>query len=89
MVHWLLIIILYLWCNIIVIINCSFTAAQQRAPAGVQPKLSGTSAMFSRPYTAGRTLPVQTVSATRIAQELLHTQGLRGLYRGLGATLMR
>ncbi|XP_072571370.1 solute carrier family 25 member 55a isoform X2 [Paramormyrops kingsleyae] len=64
-------------------------AAQQRAPAGVQPKLSGTSAMFSRPYTAGRTLPVQTVSATRIAQELLHTQGLRGLYRGLGATLMR
>ncbi|XP_048877516.1 solute carrier family 25 member 55a [Brienomyrus brachyistius] len=64
-------------------------AAQQRAPAGVQSKLSGTSAMFSRPYTASRTLPVQTVSATRIAQELLHTQGLRGLYRGLGATLMR
>uniref|UniRef100_A0A667WJT6 Mitochondrial glutamate carrier 1 n=1 Tax=Myripristis murdjan TaxID=586833 RepID=A0A667WJT6_9TELE len=31
----------------------------------------------------------QAVSATQIAKELLHTQGIQGLYKGLGATLMR
>ncbi|KAL4622459.1 mitochondrial glutamate carrier 1-like [Arapaima gigas] len=65
-------------------------AAQQRVPAGMAcAKLSGTSAVLSRSYTAGLAPSVSTVSATRLAQELLHTQGLRGLYKGLGATLMR
>uniref|UniRef100_A0A8C7RVV8 Mitochondrial glutamate carrier 1 n=1 Tax=Oncorhynchus mykiss TaxID=8022 RepID=A0A8C7RVV8_ONCMY len=33
--------------------------------------------------------PTKAVSATQIARDLLHTQGIQGLYKGLGATLMR
>uniref|UniRef100_A0A8C7RVF2 Mitochondrial glutamate carrier 2 n=1 Tax=Oncorhynchus mykiss TaxID=8022 RepID=A0A8C7RVF2_ONCMY len=40
---------------------------------------------------AGRLAAQQrmAVSATQIARDLLHTQGIQGLYKGLGATLMR
>uniref|UniRef100_A0A669F0I2 Mitochondrial glutamate carrier 1 n=1 Tax=Oreochromis niloticus TaxID=8128 RepID=A0A669F0I2_ORENI len=33
--------------------------------------------------------PTKAVSATQIAKELLQTHGIQGLYKGLGATLMR
>ncbi|XP_039105949.1 mitochondrial glutamate carrier 2 [Hyaena hyaena] len=47
------------------------------------------SAPPSRSYTT-RSAPMhKRPSATRIAWELLHTQGLAGLYKGLGATLLR
>ncbi|KAL1790294.1 mitochondrial glutamate carrier 2 [Sigmodon hispidus] len=48
---------------------------------------SASAAPTSRPYSTGSasTRP----SATVIAQELLRTRGLAGLYRGLGATLLR
>ncbi|KAM7116951.1 mitochondrial glutamate carrier 2 isoform 3-T3 [Molossus nigricans] len=43
----------------------------------------------SRPCTIGSAPTHKRPSATLIAWELLHTQGLAGLYRGLGATLLR
>lgn len=43
----------------------------------------------SRSYTIGSTSTHKRPSATLIAQELLRTQGLAGLYKGLGATLLR
>ncbi|XP_006862783.1 PREDICTED: mitochondrial glutamate carrier 2 [Chrysochloris asiatica] len=43
----------------------------------------------SRPYTTGSSSTHKRPSATLIARELLHTQGLAGLYKGLGATLLR
>ncbi|XP_036108020.1 mitochondrial glutamate carrier 2 isoform X2 [Molossus molossus] len=42
-----------------------------------------------RPCTIGSAPTHKRPSATLIAWELLHTQGLAGLYRGLGATLLR
>lgn len=53
-------------------------------------KLAVTPAMLSRSYNSGAVVAApQAVSATQIARELLHTQGVAGLYKGLGATLMR
>lgn len=68
-----------------------FKAAQQRKPGMMSPtKLAATNAMLSRSYNSGPvTSAPQAVSATQIAKELLHTQGIQGLYKGLGATLMR
>ncbi|KAM5298277.1 mitochondrial glutamate carrier 2 [Ctenodactylus gundi] len=43
----------------------------------------------SRFYTMGSASTPKRPSATLIAWELLRTQGLAGLYRGLGATLLR
>ncbi|XP_066237238.1 mitochondrial glutamate carrier 2 isoform X1 [Saccopteryx leptura] len=43
----------------------------------------------STPCTAGSTPTHKRPSATLIAWELLRTQGLAGLYKGLGATLLR
>lgn len=46
----------------------------------------------SRSYAIGSACEASThkrPSATLIAWELLHTQGLPGLYKGLGATLLR
>ncbi|KPP74623.1 mitochondrial glutamate carrier 1-like, partial [Scleropages formosus] len=66
-------------------------AAQQRKPA-VMPTVKlvvGSAAVPSRYYNAGVAPAMQRVSATKIARELLHTQGIQGLYRGLGATLLR
>uniref|UniRef100_A0A8D3E1Q1 Mitochondrial glutamate carrier 1 n=1 Tax=Scophthalmus maximus TaxID=52904 RepID=A0A8D3E1Q1_SCOMX len=53
-------------------------AAQQRVMPSVVTalKMGGTSAVLS-------------LSATQITRELLRTKGVTGLYRGLGATLMR
>ncbi|XP_028683851.1 mitochondrial glutamate carrier 2 isoform X5 [Macaca fascicularis] len=43
----------------------------------------------SRSYTTGSASTHKRPSATLIARELLRTQGLAGLYKGLGATLLR
>nr|XP_018874037.2 mitochondrial glutamate carrier 2 isoform X1 [Gorilla gorilla gorilla] len=43
----------------------------------------------SRSYTTGSASTHRRPSATLIAWELLRTQGLAGLYKGLGATLLR
>ncbi|XP_073860649.1 mitochondrial glutamate carrier 2 isoform X6 [Macaca fascicularis] len=42
----------------------------------------------SRSYTTGSASTHKRPSATLIARELLRTQGLAGLYKGLGATLL-
>uniref|UniRef100_G1PR04 Mitochondrial glutamate carrier 2 n=1 Tax=Myotis lucifugus TaxID=59463 RepID=G1PR04_MYOLU len=47
------------------------------------------SAPSSRSYTIGSASTHKRPSATVIAWELLRTQGLAGLYKGLGATLLR
>ncbi|XP_061075183.1 mitochondrial glutamate carrier 1-like isoform X2 [Conger conger] len=54
-------------------------------------KLGGGAAVPSRAYNAGlSSVPAaRAVSATQIARELLRSQGVSGLYRGLGATIMR
>lgn len=51
-------------------------------------KLVATNAVLTRSYNSVASAR-RPVSATQIAKELLQTQGIRGLYRGLGATLMR
>ncbi|XP_062853482.1 solute carrier family 25 member 55a [Trichomycterus rosablanca] len=64
-------------------------AAQQRMPGILaSSKLAQTNAVLSRSYNV---MPssARTISATQIAKELLHTQGIQGLYKGLGATLIR
>lgn len=52
-------------------------------------KISGTSAVLSRSYNTVPASKSVRVSATQITRELLKTNGVRALYRGLGATLMR
>lgn len=66
-------------------------AAQQQKPVMMSPtKLVATNTMLSRSYNSGTVVtPPRAVSATQIAKELLHTQGIQGLYKGLGATLIR
>ncbi|XP_019747217.1 mitochondrial glutamate carrier 1-like [Hippocampus comes] len=66
-------------------------AAQQRVMPSVVTTLnmSGTSAVLSRSYNASPAPQLRTVSATQITRDLLKTKGVTGLYRGLGATLMR
>lgn len=66
-------------------------AAQQQKPVMMSPsKLVATNTMLSRSYNSGTVVtPPRAVSATQIAKELFHTQGIQGLYKGLGATLMR
>ncbi|XP_068452814.1 mitochondrial glutamate carrier 1-like isoform X2 [Clinocottus analis] len=66
-------------------------AAQQRLVPGVVTalKMGGTSAVLSRRYNSSPAAQVSRASATQITRELLRTKGVTGLYRGLGATLMR
>lgn len=66
-------------------------AAQQQKPVMMSPtKLVTTNTVLSRSYNSGTVVSApRSVSATQIAKELLHTQGIQGLYKGLGATLMR
>ncbi|XP_012720580.2 solute carrier family 25 member 55a [Fundulus heteroclitus] len=66
-------------------------AAQQQKPVMMAPtKLVVTNAVLSRSYNSGPVASVpRAVSATQIAKELVQAQGIQGLYRGLGATLMR
>ncbi|XP_072305950.1 mitochondrial glutamate carrier 1-like [Eucyclogobius newberryi] len=65
-------------------------AAQQRLMPSVATtlKMGGTSAVLCRSYNTNPG-PVMRLSATQITRELLKTKGLLGLYKGLGATLMR
>ncbi|XP_032129173.1 mitochondrial glutamate carrier 2-like [Sapajus apella] len=58
----------------------SLPAAHHQGPASVPS---------SRSYTTGPASTHKRPSAALIAWELLRTQGLAGLYRGLGATLLR
>ncbi|KAL7832998.1 hypothetical protein SRHO_G00300160 [Serrasalmus rhombeus] len=65
-------------------------AAQQRMPGILASnKLAPTNAVLSRSYNVVPSSSARAVSATQIAKELLHTKGIQGLYKGLGATLMR
>lgn len=66
-------------------------AAQQQKPVMISPtKLAVTNTVLSRSYNSGPVMSApRAVSATQIAKELLQKQGIQGLYKGLGATLMR
>ncbi|XP_045884412.1 solute carrier family 25 member 55a isoform X2 [Micropterus dolomieu] len=66
-------------------------AAQQQKPVMVSTtKIVATNTVLSRSYNSGMVVSApRAVSATQIAKELLYTQGIKGLYKGLGATLMR
>lgn len=65
-------------------------AAQQRMPGILAPnRLAQSNTVLSRSYNVAPSTTAQTVSATQIAKELLHKEGIQGLYKGLGATLMR
>jgi len=67
-----------------------FIAAQQRKPGIITPnRLATTNAVLSRSYNVIPSTSHRAISATQIARELLHTQGIQGLYKGLGATLLR
>lgn len=70
---------------------CLITAAQQQKPVKMSStKLVVTNAMLSRSYNSGAVVAVpRAASAVQIARQLLQTQGVPGLYKGLGATLMR
>lgn len=66
-------------------------AQQQQKKVLVSPtKLVATNAVLSRSFNSGTVVSTpRAVSATQIAKELIRTQGIQGLYKGLGATLMR
>ncbi|CAN9511899.1 unnamed protein product [Ophioblennius macclurei] len=66
-------------------------AAQQQKPVMMSStKIVAANPVLSRSFNSGAVVSApRAVSATQIAKELLHTQGIQGLYRGLGATLMR
>ncbi|CAL8254849.1 unnamed protein product [Gadus morhua 'NCC'] len=62
--------------------------AAQRSPGVMSSvKLVVPNPILTRSYNVAA-LP-RPASAMQIARELLHTQGIQGLYRGLGATIMR
>ncbi|XP_030206976.1 solute carrier family 25 member 55a isoform X1 [Gadus morhua] len=62
--------------------------AAQRSPGVMSSvKLVVPNPILTRSYNVAA-LP-RPASAMQIARELLHTQGVQGLYRGLGATIMR
>jgi len=67
------------------------SVAQQRVLPSMVPalKLGVTAAVLSRSYNTSPAPHVVRVSAMQITRELLRTKGVPGLYRGLGATLMR
>ncbi|EDM02029.1 rCG30186 [Rattus norvegicus] len=62
---------------------------QDAGRLAVCQQASASATPTSRPYSTGSTSTHRRPSATLIAWELLRTQGLSGLYRGLGATLLR
>ncbi|XP_029948080.1 solute carrier family 25 member 55a [Salarias fasciatus] len=66
-------------------------AAQQQKPVMMSSsKIMAANPVLSRSFNSGAAVSApRPVSATQIAKELLNTQGIQGLYRGLGATLMR
>lgn len=68
---------------------CLSLQAAQRTVAASAPATGPTpSLVTSRAAQSGTGAPSRR-SATRITLELLKTRGLRGLYKGAGATLMR
>ncbi|XP_029428300.1 mitochondrial glutamate carrier 1-like isoform X2 [Rhinatrema bivittatum] len=69
-------------------------ASQQKVLSGIHcsspgTKLLATVPALSRSYNVGPASRPRPVSATQIARELLVMEGIRGLYKGLGATLLR
>ncbi|XP_053562506.1 mitochondrial glutamate carrier 1 [Bombina bombina] len=69
-------------------------AATQKAIPVMQCHMPGTKYLnvipvLTRSYNAGPTMVARKMSAMQIASELLRTEGVRGLYKGLGATLLR
>lgn len=75
------------------VIFCFIVASQQlvRGVRCTAPgcKLVAVSPPLTRAYNIGPAALTRRPSATQIAVELLRTQGIKGLYKGLGATLLR
>ncbi|KAK9400121.1 mitochondrial glutamate carrier 2 [Crotalus adamanteus] len=65
-------------------------AAHQQKALGLEGTAAASShPLQGQPYTTGTEAAPKRPSATRIASELLRSQGIAGLYKGLGATLLR
>ncbi|KAM4796345.1 mitochondrial glutamate carrier 1-like [Rhinophrynus dorsalis] len=69
-------------------------ASQQKTVTGIQSLTHGTKHLnaipvLTRAYNVAPTSVSRKMSATQIASELFRTEGIRGLYKGLGATLLR
>ncbi|XP_075052436.1 mitochondrial glutamate carrier 1-like isoform X2 [Mixophyes fleayi] len=69
-------------------------ASCQKTVAGIQSLAHGakhlnTIPLITRAYNVGPALVAPKMSAMQIASELLRTEGVKGLYKGLGATLLR
>ncbi|XP_026534463.1 mitochondrial glutamate carrier 2 [Notechis scutatus] len=65
-------------------------AVHQQKALGLEETTAASSHLAKgQPYTTGTMAASKRPSATRIASELLRTQGIAGLYKGLGATLLR
>ncbi|KAG8450937.1 hypothetical protein GDO86_003279 [Hymenochirus boettgeri] len=69
-------------------------ATQQKTVTGTQCLTHGskhlnTIPLLSRGYNVRPMSVTRNLSATQIAAELLRTEGIKGLYKGLGATLLR
>ncbi|GCC21297.1 hypothetical protein chiPu_0019764 [Chiloscyllium punctatum] len=64
--------------------------AQQRLilPSSSSTKVVATNPVLSRAYNVGPAV-TKPISATQIAKDLFYSQGFRGLYKGLGATILR
>ena len=70
--------------------SSSVLAAHQQKALGQEGLAAANSHLPpGQPYTSMPMTPSQRPSATMITKDLLHTQGLTGLYKGLGATLLR
>ncbi|KAM9320635.1 mitochondrial glutamate carrier 1-like [Gastrophryne carolinensis] len=66
----------------------------QKSVTGIQSLTHGTKHLntipvLTRSYNVGPALVAPKMSATQIAAGLLRTEGVKGLYKGLGATLLR
>lgn len=68
---------------------CLSAAHQQKALGLEKTTAASSHPPQGQPYTTGTMAASKRPSATRIASELLRTQGIAGLYKGLGATLLR
>ncbi|XP_066489421.1 mitochondrial glutamate carrier 2 isoform X1 [Tiliqua scincoides] len=64
-------------------------AAHQQVAVGCDGPAATSHSPPGQHYAAGSTTVSRRPSATAIARNLLQTQGLAGLYKGLGATLLR
>ncbi|XP_043080303.1 mitochondrial glutamate carrier 1-like [Puntigrus tetrazona] len=64
-------------------------AQQRKLPVLHTVKLGTASPVLNCSYNVGPVSSIRKVSAIQITQELLRTKGIQGLYKGLGATLMR